>query len=96
MLNLKDMFIKVERELYMKEADLILVLKCLDEVAREAKFYFLRKMNMEIGTCSEHMDGMKWYVECNLTEKQWHVFLGLLKDKKRKFVLGETGRYYLS
>lgn len=96
MFNLRDKFVKVEREIHMAEGDVMFVLKCIDEIARDAKFWFLKRMDMEIGTHGEYMDSMRWFVNCNLTENQWHVFLALLKDCKRKIIIGETGRYYLS
>ena len=95
MFNLKDIFVKKERELCVKEVDLIATLRVLDTIARETKLYFLRKMEMEIRMCGEFIEDYQWSIKFYLTENQWHVFVASMKDTKRKIVHGETGKFYL-
>ena len=95
MFNLKDMFVKKERQLCVKEVDLIQTLKVLDTIARATRFYFLRKMEMEISMCGEFIESYQWDIKFNLTENQWHTFIATMKDGKRKIVHGETGKFYL-
>ena len=95
MFNLQDMFVKKERNLCIKEVDLIQTLKILDTIAREARFYFLRKMEMEIVTCNEYIEGAQWDIKFNLTENQWRTFIALMKDGKRKIVQSESSKFYL-
>lgn len=95
MFNLQDMIAKKERQLCVKEVDLIRTLKILDTIGREARFHYLRMMNMEIVSCNEYIECAQWDMRFNLTENQWRTFVALMKDAKRKIIQSETSKFYL-
>lgn len=95
MFNLENVMAKKERNLYVREECLIQTLKILDTIAHEARFNFLRKMEMEIGMCNEFIEGAQWELKFHLTENQWRTFVALMKDAKRKIIQSETSKFYL-
>ncbi len=95
MFSVEDLLVKKARCLCIKESDILTTLMTLDHIRRETKLLFMRKMNMEIGTCSDGCGGILWFVEFHMTNRKWHTFIAELKDFGREIVVGETGRFYL-
>lgn len=93
MFNMAGNFIQKRRYLVADEADVMSVVKVIDEIKRNSRIHHM--MNMEIGNCSWADEPTAWFIHFDATDKQWRKLMNMVHDLGYQIVLREDDRLYL-
>lgn len=85
---------KKRHYLIVEEADVMTVLKVLDEIKRNSSIFSVY-MDMEIGSCDWEDEPSKWFVHFDATTKQWRKMLENLEQKGYRVILKWNDDNYL-
>lgn len=80
--------------LIVEEADVMTLLKVLDEIKRGSSLFTVY-MDMEIGNCGWAEEPTKWFVHFDVTNKQWRKVIENLETQNYQIVLKWDDNNYL-
>lgn len=93
MSKFSDYFVKRRHRLILDDSDILTMLKVLDDIKRESRFYIA--MDMEIGNCGWADEPEKWFMFFDETNKQWKSTIAKLNAIGYQLVLNEMDKFYL-
>ena len=86
-------YIKRRRNVIVKERDLIMALRILDDINSKCRFDVF--MDMEVGIASDDNGNVEWFVDFAANNKKWNRFLSTVYALNHTVILKENDRYYL-
>lgn len=94
MFNVIGSIIQKRRYLVADEADVMNVVKGIDEIKRNSRIH--SNMNMELGSCAWKDEPCAWFIHFDATDKQWRKLMNMVHDLGYQIVLREDDRLYLT
>lgn len=93
MLNVMGSIIQKRRYLVADEANVMDVVKVIDEIKRSSKIH--KEMNMELGNCEWADEPTAWFINFDVTDTQWKKALNMVHNLGYQIVLRDGDRLYL-
>lgn len=95
MTGFAEIFVKRERHLIVDRIDVMTVLEILDEIRKESKI-FNPIAGLGIGSCNRSNENDRWFIDFDMTDKKWKVFIDKLSCDDHEIVLKKDNKFYVS
>ena len=93
MFNLFENIVQKRRYLIVDEANVMTVLKVLDDIKHVSKFYYAKVM--EIGNCHWANDPEAWFIHFEATSGQWRKMIAVLKEQGYTLILDHREEFHV-
>lgn len=94
MFNVFGSFIQKRRYLVTEEANVMDIVKVIDQIKRTSKIHTM--MNMELGNCDWKDEPDMWFIHFDVTDRQWRKAMGMTDELGYQIVLRNDDKLYLT